>query len=203
MKAGFIQKFLARFNAQSAPDIVSLEIGVPRDLSYKYPNVPPPDPVLSPQLLAAAWTCHDVYGEEMPAVAANLLEAGFDSPSLRRLAGEIGVACSADVEEIVAKTFRELNIRYPLSEMQARLIVSRQVAREVIGGRRDSERAARYLRSEIGWDRRPPGDLWNLFELLDDLVWNSGYLKFANANADDFFDTFARIAMMTDEQIFA
>jgi hypothetical protein len=202
MKAGFIQRFIARFDPQSAPDLVSLEIGAPRDLSFKYPDVPPPDRELSPQLLAAAWTCHDVYGEEMPAIAANLLEAGFDSPSLGRLAGEIGVACSADVGDLVSRVFRELNVRYPLSEVQSRLIVSRQVAREVIAGKRDGERAARYLRSAIGWDRRAPDELQVLFELLDDLVWSAGYLKFANTSADEFFDAFARIASMSDELIF-
>jgi DNA-binding transcriptional regulator YhcF (GntR family) len=202
MKEGFIQGFFARFNPQSAPDIVSLGIGAPRDFSNRYPTVPPPEAKFSPQLLAAAWTCHDVYGEEMPAIAANLLEAGYDSPSLRRLAGEIGVACSADVEETVARVFRELDVCYPLSEMQARLVVIRQVAREVIAGRRDGERAARYIRSEIGWDRKAPGDLGILFELLDDLVWNSGHLRFANASTDEFFDAFARIALIADEQIF-
>ncbi len=36
------------------------------------------------------------------------------------------------------------------------------------------------------------------------MIWfgTLGYLKFANANADEFFDAFARIALIPDEQIF-
>jgi len=71
----------------------------------------------------------------MPGIAADLLEAGFDSPSLRRLAGEIAT-CSADVEELVAKVIREFGLPYPMPEEQAQLIFARQLAREVIAGRR-------------------------------------------------------------------
>jgi hypothetical protein len=71
----------------------------------------------------------------MPSIATDLLEAGYDSPSLRRLAGEMNVQCSADVEELV---FHELSAPYPLSETEARLILVRQLAREVIAGERNA-----------------------------------------------------------------
>jgi len=203
VKEGLIQRFFARFNPQSAPDIVSLEIGVPRDISYKYPNVPSPESSLAPQLLAAAWKTHDLYGEDMPEIAADLLEAGYDTPSLRRLAGEIGITCSADVEDILAEVFRELNIRYPLSEMQATLIVSRQVAREVIAGRRDAGHAAAYFGHKTRWDSRAPEDLRILFALNDELSWDPGRQRFVTPITGDFYDVFARIASITDEQIFA
>lgn len=40
-------------------------------------------------------------------MAAELLEAGHDTPTLRRLAGEIGVGSSADVEPLVSRMFQE------------------------------------------------------------------------------------------------
>ena len=44
----------------------------------------------------------------MPLVAADLLEAGYDTPSLRRLAGELNVASYSDVEPLVARMFPTL-----------------------------------------------------------------------------------------------
>src|SRR5579859_1836679 len=88
--------------------------------------------------------------EDMPRVAADLLEAGYETPSLVRLAGEINVSSSADVEPLVALTFRELGVRYPITQTEADLIVSRHVAREVIAGQRNAWAAANYLEIVFG-----------------------------------------------------
>jgi hypothetical protein len=92
-----------------------------------FPDVPPPENSLSPSILAARWLSHDLYGEDMPAIAADLLERGFDSPSLRRLAGEMRITHSADVDPLVGATFRELGGTWPASEKDAKLIASRQL----------------------------------------------------------------------------
>src|SRR5262249_22102880 len=42
-----------------------------------------------PNLFVARWYCSTVNPEEMPAFAADALEAGFDGPALRRLAALI------------------------------------------------------------------------------------------------------------------
>ena len=78
----------------------------------------------------------------MPAIAADLLEAGYDTPSLRRLAGETLIRCSADAESLVKSVLRELGVTYPLSDRQARLLAARQVAREVIAGKLEPWTAA-------------------------------------------------------------
>jgi hypothetical protein len=120
----------------------------PVSYSDRYPEVPEPEPRLSPTLLAARWASHDLYGEDMPSLAADLLESGLDTPSIRRLAGEMRVACSADVEEIVGRMFHELSVPYPISETEARANFALQVAREVIAGERNAWAAASHI--EIG-----------------------------------------------------
>lgn len=88
----------------------------------------------------------------MPRVAADLLEAGHDTPALICLAGEINVRSSADVAPLVDQMFRELGVRYPIAETEAKLIASRQIAREVIAGERNAWAAANHLEIAIwGW----------------------------------------------------
>lgn len=52
-------------------------------------EIPLPDPSLTPILIAARWVSHDLYNQDMPGIAADLLEAGYDTPALIRLAGEM------------------------------------------------------------------------------------------------------------------
>lgn len=40
-------------------------------------EIPQPDSLLTPILVAARWVSHDLYNEDMPGVAADLLEAGY------------------------------------------------------------------------------------------------------------------------------
>jgi hypothetical protein len=105
----------------------------------------------------------------MPALAADLLESGLDTPSVRRLAGEMHVTCSADVEETVGRMFRELSVPYPFSKTQALLIYSRQVAREVVHSQRNAWAAASHL-SKSTWPRKHRNpQIQALAELLDAL----------------------------------
>ena len=102
-----------------------------------FPEVPPPDDPLSPPLLASRWVSGDLRGDDMPGIAADLLEAHYDSQSLRRLAGEMEASNSAGLEPLVGAMFKELGVNYPMSEREAKIIVSRQIAREVIAGTRN------------------------------------------------------------------
>jgi len=141
----------ALFRVKEQQDFRTLFSDPPISFAEEYPHVPKPDSDLSPQLLAARWVTHDLYGEDMPSIAADLLEAGFDTPALRRLAGEMTVECSADVENLVAKVFREFCVSYPLSESEANLICSRRIARGVIAGRRNAWAAASLIHAIWGW----------------------------------------------------
>lgn len=202
MRESIVKRILARLDPTSDPEFARLNLGGSKCWSQKYPDVPSPDSRLSPQVLAAAWTCHDIYGEEMPRIAADLLEAGVDSPSLRQLAGEIHVTCSADVERLVAKAFRELDISYPLLDCQAQLLITRQIAREVIAGERGADTACTDL--FVIWGRHAQvHDVSTLLTLSDEMIWDSEGQRFVVKETDQMLDIYARLGRLTDEQILA
>ena len=133
----------------------------------------------------------------MPAIAADLLEAGFDSPSLRRLAGEMHVTHSADIAPLVTATFREIGITYPFSEHDARLIASRQIAREVIHGRRNPWTAASHLEISVwGWMSEVP-EVLTTFDLNDQPNWDVPNRPSVSKLEQDMYDAFARLARVT------
>ncbi len=208
-----LRRLLKLLNAQSEPLSLHLEIASPerthlldgtstkafKELDRS--NVPPPDPPLTPLLLAARWISDGLYGEQMPALAADLLEAGYETPTLIRLAGEMNVNSTADVEPLVSKAFQELGVRWPLSEVTAKLIITRQIAREVIAGQRDLLRAASDIKVWL-WRWLPTtSDLEFLLVLNDEPSWNDEYQRYIPAIANDQLETFVRLACLTDEQI--
>jgi hypothetical protein len=136
----------------------------------------------------------------MPPIAADLLEAGYDTPSLRRLAGETDVLNSADIEHLVGKTFRELSVPYPVPETEAKLVFTRQVAREVIAGTRNAWAAASHLEIAIwGW-KAETIDLESLFGLNDEINWAPPYRRPIATLTTDLIETFARLAARTDRE---
>ena len=165
----------------------------PQSFVDRFPSVPPPDEALSPIMLAARWSTHDLYGEDMPRVAADLLELGIDTPSLRRLAGETGITHSADVEPLVAAVFRELGVDYPLSGGKAELVFSRQVAREVIHGRRNAWDAAGQL--EIANRFRNTPELDPISDIVDELHWDAGHGRSVSVLNNALIEAFARLAV--------
>jgi hypothetical protein len=84
--------------------------------------------------------------EDLPGLAADVLEAGYDAPSLRRLAASQG----RDREEIrrtFAKTLQEFGTRMP-SQEEAVLSAARRIARSVLEGEISPYQGAR----RIWWD---------------------------------------------------
>jgi hypothetical protein len=166
-----------------------------------FPEVPSPDPPLTPLLLAARWISYDLHGEEMPGIAADLLEAGFDTPALRRLAGEIEIHSREDAEPLTKQVFRELGVPGSFSETHAKLIATRQIAREVIVGKRDPYSAASHLQIVL-WNWKPATeDLAHLFLVSDEFEWDADEQRYLPALLTDQLQTFARLACLTDEQI--
>ena len=96
--------------------------------------------------IAAKYALGDLPLEHLPDVAADALEAGYDPPSLRRLAGSHG----GDREEMrrtFEKTLRELGVRIP-SQQEAVLSVARDIAQSVLEGQIAPSEAAK----RIWWD---------------------------------------------------
>lgn len=173
-------------------ELATLHGQPPIDLSAEYPTVPPPDRRLSVGLLAAQWVCSLHLPEDMPDVAVELLEANFDSPSLRRLAGEMAVQSRRGIENLVEKVFRELSVPYPIVEIEAREIVVRQIAREVIAGIRNPWAASFALErcSDWGWRAEIPA-LYTLYFLNEELDLDCGRTVAEITN--DLIDTFAEL----------
>ncbi|WP_263351585.1 hypothetical protein [Acidicapsa acidisoli] len=136
----------------------------------------------------------------MPGVAADLLELGYDSPSLRRLAGEIEIHNSADAEPLVAKMFHELDVCYPSSERMSKLITSRQIAREVIAGLRDPWKAASDLGPVWQWQPGIP-ELQDIDSILDEADWSREHRRSSPELKVALLDAFARLGTMNIPEV--
>ena len=69
--------------------------------------------------------------------------------------------------------FRELDVKYPMSERAAKIILSRQIAREVIAGKRNPWVAANHLEIAI-WNWLPEtAELELIFSVNDEVDWSS------------------------------
>jgi hypothetical protein len=187
--------------SRTVEDLRTLYTDPPSSVASEHPEVPPPDAPLSPMILAARWAAHDFYGEDMPGIAADLLEKGFDSPALRRLAGEMQIDNSEAAEPLVARMFRELGILHPLRDHEAKLIVSRQVAREVIAGYRNAWSAANHLEIVV-WSWVPfNADLKEIFSINDEINWDARYRRSISDLRWALIAAFVRVAMMTIERL--
>lgn len=166
----------------------------------KYPHVPGPEPVLSIRHVAARWACGEVHGEDMPAVAMDLLEAGYDSPGLRRLAAETDAASSADVKDLVARVHRDFGISFPVPHEAAQLYLTRQLAREVIAGQRDIWQAEVDLIRIWNWNDGIE-DVAAVFALSGGSVWDDEQERYVSEVTPELLDAYARLAKLTNKRV--
>jgi hypothetical protein len=195
-----LKRFLASFNIIKQQDFSCLYTDLPISCADKFPDVPKPEPRLTPKILAAQWILGDLRGEDMPSLAADLLEAGFDSPSLRRLAGENPAPSTADVKELVDKMFSEIAAPYPISETDTKLILTRQIAREVIAGERNPWAATTYLEGIIWQNRSEINDVQLLFDLHDEINWDTANRGLIPQLTVELIESFARLGARTDRE---
>lgn len=80
----------------------------------------------------------------MPAFAADALEAGYDGPALRELAGLIKPT-SADIGDLFQRAVDEIGTVKILSQIQAVYWMSRVVATDIVEGRIDPVKGAGLL----------------------------------------------------------
>jgi hypothetical protein len=69
--------------------------------------------------------------------------------------------------------FRELAVNYPMSESAAKIILSRQIAREVIAGKRNPWAAANHLEIAILNMAPETAELELIFSVHNEVDWNS------------------------------
>jgi len=90
--------------------------------------------VFDPDSFVARWYCSLVGPENMPSFAADALEAGFDGPSLRRLAGLMKPS-ALDVGDLFERTLQEIGTIKVQSHEQAIVFLSRRTAMDIVEGR--------------------------------------------------------------------
>jgi hypothetical protein len=206
------KKLKSEFNANRSPDLTTLfsapnpeprtdyekALGAaPVRYSEKFPDVPKPTAPTVPELLAARWVAGDILPEQAPGIAADLLESGLDTPSMRRLAGEMHVSCWADVQDLVVNMLNELGVTVPDSEAVAKLLSSRQIAREVIAGMRNPWKAASELERLWGFEIWHQNDLCDVAQLLDEVHWDPPHGRtFPTLNAE-LIEMFALLGART------
>lgn len=206
-----LRRFVERLTESSQPVSLNLEqVARTQQLDAACPKlleqlnrseIPPPDPPLTPILIASRWISHDLYNEDMPAIAADMLGAGYETPALIRLAGETQIYASPGADRLIGKAFQELGVPWPMLKVHAKLIATRQIAREVIAGERDLYRAASHIEI-ILWNWRPvTKDLEFLLILNNELSWDPELQRYIPEILQDEMETFARLACLTDEQI--
>ena len=88
----------------------------------------------NPDTFVAKWYCSKVGPEDMPRFAADALEAGYDGPALRRLAGLIRPS-AAEVGILFESALREIGTIQVQSHEQAIIFLSRLTAMDIVEGR--------------------------------------------------------------------
>ena len=90
--------------------------------------------VFNPDLFVAKWYCSRVLPEDMPQFAIDALDAGYDGPSLRRLAGLIRPT-GRDVGDLFERALSEIGTVKVQSKEQAIVFLSRRTAMDIVEGR--------------------------------------------------------------------
>jgi ABC-type transport system substrate-binding protein len=90
----------------------------------------------NPDLFAARWYCSFLYPEEMPLFAADALEAGYDGPALRRLAGMVKPT-STDIGDLFKQSLTEIGTVTIHNAEQAAVLLARTTAQDIVEGRID------------------------------------------------------------------
>jgi hypothetical protein len=85
----------------------------------------------NPDLFVAKWYCGSVYIENLPQFAADALEAGYDGPALRRLAGLMKPTLT-DVGDLFQRSLAEIGTITIQNLEQATILLARTTARDII-----------------------------------------------------------------------
>jgi hypothetical protein len=171
-----------------------LQNGLLDDREHSMSGTLPPLSNLDPILLASRWLCGDLLPEDVPKTAIELIEAGREESSVYRVAAEVKVNSRDDVEVLLGRMFAALGVEYPMSLEDARLTVARQIAREVVAGRRDPwTAAARLDRAVPHWETQDQNIL-DVYCTAEEADWDPGYGRSGPALELELLRAFERLA---------
>lgn len=83
-------------------------------------------------VVAAKWVLGLIPSEALPQIAVDALEAGFDTPSLRRLAGEMHPVL-AETGPLFEEVLEELRTAIP-DKSRAALVIAKAYATQIVDG---------------------------------------------------------------------
>jgi hypothetical protein len=123
--------------------------------------------MFEPTRVAARWYFGELMHEDLPAIAIEALEHGYDGPMLRRLAGMIKPT-SRDIRvEEIDGAFREMGITAPVPMREAQLILAAETARAAASGLQDPFDAATHIRIGICRFKAEPPELERIVRLSE------------------------------------
>jgi hypothetical protein len=153
-------------------------------------------------MFVARWVCEEIHSESVPSIAADLLELGHDSPALRRLAAEPRLATWSIIEPLMLRLLKEFNLPSPFPPDLARLLFTRQIAREAIAGFSGPWEALARVERVWNFDLYTAvGDVASLASCVDDVFWDETAQEYRPTEMSDVLDAFARIGSWNDDQI--
>jgi len=87
------------------------------------------------RLFEAKWALGEIYPEDLPALAWDAVEAGYDGPALRRL-GALEKPSGWETDRFMPAVLEELSIR-SISPSEAALVLSQAEARRILAEKSD------------------------------------------------------------------
>ena len=118
---------------------------------------------------AARWYASLLFPEDVPELAADALEAGFDGPALRRLAGLIRPT-SVDIFPWIDTALKEIGQVETLSREAALIEVGRSVAKQIVDGDLAPSEGCSRL-AALAMLARYPAELTGFFQIDDEPRW--------------------------------
>jgi hypothetical protein len=104
--------------------------------------------VFSPELIHARWTLGKLPSEEVPVLAQDALEFGYDGKNIRRIAG-LSRPNQADLLPLMRGFLAEMGVSAPLPREQAAWLLVRLIAKGISERRVTPFDGARFIAYEI------------------------------------------------------
>lgn len=108
----------------------------------------------------AHWWFGKTPSSELPRVASDLLESGYDTESLRQVAG-LDAGSQTDIDTLFERALKELG-RIKLAREEAGLKLAKEVCREIVSGSLSPYQGARKIWWEI-WENERGLDRLRVF----------------------------------------
>jgi hypothetical protein len=123
--------------------------------------------MFEPTRVAARWYFGELMHEDLPAIAIEALEHGYDGPMLRRLAG-LTRPTSRDIRvEEIDGAFREMGIAAPSPDARSATTLAVETARAVASGLQNPFDAAAHIRIGICRFKAEPPELERIVRLSE------------------------------------